>query len=70
MLKAATAPSPHTEAAKALIDKIRALRAEIPRFTTDGSEDSRINNGALVPEKFIESTSAAGCRGAARGGAL
>jgi hypothetical protein len=57
--KTAQAPSPHTEAAKALIDKLRALREEIPRFTTDGSADSRVNNGGLVPEKFLESASVA-----------
>ena len=57
--KSTTAPSPHTEAAKALIDKIRALRDEIPRFTTDGMADGRLNNGAQVPEKFMESASAA-----------
>ncbi|HEX6083853.1 MAG TPA: hypothetical protein VF266_04965 [Thermoanaerobaculia bacterium] len=59
MTKSATAPSPHTEAAKALIDKIRALRDEIPRFTTDGMANARLLNGLQVPEKFVESASAA-----------
>lgn len=57
--KALTAPSPHTDAAKALIDKIRALREEIPRFTTAGMNDARLTNGVQVPEKFMESASVA-----------
>ncbi len=59
MLKATQGPSPHAEAAKALIDKIRALRAEIPYFTTEGVGDGRSLNGGKVPEPFVESASAA-----------
>ena len=59
MLKATQAPSPHAEAAKALIDKIRALREEIPHFTTEGVGDARSLNGGKVPEPFVESASAA-----------
>ena len=28
--------SPHADDAKAVLDKVRALRSEIPRLTTDG----------------------------------
>lgn len=59
MLKATQAPSPHAEAAKALIDKIRAHREEIPHFTTEGAGDGRSLNGGNVPEPFVESASAA-----------
>jgi hypothetical protein len=59
LTKTNTPPSPHAEAAKALIDKIRDLRDEIPRFTTEGLGDQRAMNGGSVPEKFVESTSAA-----------
>lgn len=59
MLQKALTPSPHAEAAKAIIEKIRALRAEIPRFTTEGADEARARNGQSVPEKFMESASAA-----------
>ncbi|HEV7239175.1 MAG TPA: hypothetical protein VGQ36_08030 [Thermoanaerobaculia bacterium] len=59
LTKTSIAPSPHAEAAKVLIDKIRALRDEIPRFTTEGLGDARSQNGTAVPEKFMESASAA-----------
>ena len=53
-------PSPHAEAAKALLDKIRALRADIPRITTVGLGDDRQLNGQNgVPDSFIESASVA-----------
>lgn len=57
--KTTNAPSPHAEAARAFIEKLRALRDEIPRFTTDGFGNGRSQNGTLVPEKFMESASAA-----------
>lgn len=57
--KTNVAPSPHAESAKALIEKIRALRDEIPRFTTEGLGDGRSDTGGVVPEKFLESASVA-----------
>lgn len=57
--KTTNAPSPHAEAARAFIEKLRALRDEIPRFTTEGFGNGRSQNGTLVPEKFMESASAA-----------
>lgn len=59
MIKTTNVPSPHAEGAKALIEKIRALRAEIPHFTTEGFGNGRLQNGSAVPEKFMESASAA-----------
>ncbi|HEX6097271.1 MAG TPA: hypothetical protein VF432_13160 [Thermoanaerobaculia bacterium] len=56
--KASAGPSPHAEAAKALIGKFRALREEILYFTTDLT-DSRALNGGAVPESFVEAVSAA-----------
>ena len=58
LTKATTAPSAHTESARILIEKIRALRLEIPRLTTELT-DGRELNGGVVPEKFLESTSVA-----------
>jgi hypothetical protein len=57
LTKAITAPSPHAEAAKVLIGKFRAIREEIPHFTTELT-DSRALNGGNVPEVFVESVSA------------
>ncbi len=59
LTKATAAPSPHVETARILIDKIRALRDEIPRFTIEGLGDGRSQTAGLVPEKFLESASAA-----------
>ena len=59
LMKTDVTASPHAEAAKALIEKIRALRDEIPRLTTEGLGDNRAMNGGAVPEKFVESASAA-----------
>ena len=59
LIKATMAPSPHAEAAKALIDKVRGMRAEIPHFTIEGLGDFRALNGGSVPEAFVESVSAA-----------
>jgi hypothetical protein len=51
--------SPHTEQAKALVEKIRALRSEIPRFTPEVPGDVRtLSTAASVSESFIESASA------------
>ena len=51
--------SPHTERAKALVEKIRALREEIPRFTAEGPRDARtLAAAASVNESFVESASA------------
>lgn len=57
--KTNNAPSPHAEAAKAFIEKLRALRAEIPHFTTEGFGNVSSQNGTSVPERFMESASAA-----------
>src|SRR5689334_11067238 len=59
LIKATTAPSPHVEAAQALIDKIRAMRNDIPRFAIDGLADGRSQTAGLVPDRFIESASSA-----------
>jgi hypothetical protein len=59
LIKATTASSAHAEAAKAFIDKVRSLREEIPHFTTEGLGDGRSDTGGIVPEKFMESASAA-----------
>jgi hypothetical protein len=54
-------PSPHAEAAKALLDKIRALRAEVPRFVTEvpPRERRRLVPPAAVPPAVMESASVA-----------
>jgi hypothetical protein len=57
--KTNNAPSLHAEAAKAFIEKLRALRDEIPHFTTEDFGNRRSQNGTSVPEKFMESASAA-----------
>jgi len=59
LMKATAAPSPHRESARILIEKIRALRDDIPRFTVEGLADGRSNTAGLVPDKFVESASAA-----------
>lgn len=59
LIKVTTPPSPHAESAKALIDKIRALRDEIPRFTTEDLGDRRVKAGTSVPEPFLEAVGAA-----------
>jgi hypothetical protein len=48
----------HTEAAQALIDKIRALRDEIPNFVIPASSkaNQRLTSAATVPPDFIELT--------------
>jgi len=58
LTKSSVAPSPHAESARVLIEKIRALRTEIPNFTTD-LIDGRALTGGMVPERFLESTSVA-----------
>ncbi len=52
-------PSPHAEGAKALIDKIRALRTEIPRFTGPAVSGRRLAFLAGVPDTVLESASMA-----------
>jgi hypothetical protein len=52
------ATSPHAEAAKALLDKIRALRTEVPRLIPEIPEESKkLVPKAAVPDPFIESAS-------------
>ena len=51
-------PSPHAEAAKVFLDKIRALRAEIPRFEPEVPEEARkILQKSLVPDEAMEAAS-------------
>ena len=53
-------PSPHAEGAKALLDKIRALGAEIPRFTGPSAIDGRrLANLLSVTDAFMESAGVA-----------
>ena len=52
-------PSPHAEGAKVLLDKIRALRAEIPRLTIATSGGRRLAFRMGVPDAFMESASVA-----------
>jgi len=48
--------SPHAEGAKILLEKIRALRAEIPRLTTENlTKPQRINRQASMPDGILES---------------
>lgn len=50
--------SPHAVEAKVLLEKIRALRAEIPRFTTAAPQDGRtLSARTAVPDNFMESAS-------------
>jgi hypothetical protein len=52
-------PSPHAEAAKSIVEKIRALREEIPRFLHEVSEETRaLVQKSSVPDVMIESASA------------
>jgi len=54
----AAMPSPHAEPAKALLEKIRALRAEVPRFVPEVQEETRkLLQTSLVPDGFLESAS-------------
>ena len=53
-------PSPHAEAAKVILDKLRALRAEIPRFVPDNPDVVRqLAQKAAVPDTVLESASVA-----------
>ena len=53
-------PSPHAEGAKALLEKIRALRAEIPRFNGPAAVDARRLAKLLgVSDQFMEAASVA-----------
>ncbi len=52
--------SPHAEAAKALVEKLRALRAELPQYVPESPGDAKsLANRASVPEPFVESASVA-----------
>jgi len=55
-----TTPS-HTEAAQALIEKVRALQQEIPNFTfpKPGSSTQSLSRCASIPPQFVYSTAAA-----------
>ena len=50
--------SPHAEAAKALLEKIRALRAEFPRFVLEDPDQSKkLAPNTALPDDFVESAS-------------
>jgi hypothetical protein len=51
--------SPHADEAKVLLDKIRALRLEIPRLVPEVPSENRKLVKAGVPDPFIESASVA-----------
>jgi hypothetical protein len=51
--------SPHADEAKVLLDKIRALRLEIPRLVPEVPSQNRKLVNAGVPDPFIESASVA-----------
>jgi hypothetical protein len=53
--------SPHTDAAKVILDKVRALRADIPRFVLNvpSQEVRQLVPSAGVPDPFLESASVA-----------
>lgn len=59
LMKVTAAPSAHTESARIFIEKVLALRNDISRFTIEGLGDGRSNTAGLVPDKFVESASAA-----------
>jgi hypothetical protein len=51
--------SPYEEKSRALVDKIRALRDEMPRFVSEvPGEAQSLSAAASLPEAFIESASA------------
>ncbi|HJQ37443.1 MAG TPA: hypothetical protein VKB93_09915 [Thermoanaerobaculia bacterium] len=53
-------PSPHVEAAKALLDKIRGLRADVPSFTPHvPSEVPKLLQKSIVPDDALEASSVA-----------
>jgi hypothetical protein len=55
-----SAPSPHADSAKSLLEKIRALRAEVPRFTPlVPSEARKVLQKSLVPDEVLEAASVA-----------
>ena len=52
--------SPHAEAAKTLLEKIRALRAEVPRFTPHVPAEARkIRKKSMIPDDALEAASVA-----------
>lgn len=54
-------PSPHAEGARALLEKIRAFRAEIPRLIAETAADDgrRLSVHSGVPDSVLESASVA-----------
>lgn len=53
-------PSPHAEAAKVLIDKIRSLRDDLPRFIPERhGQPRRLGASSRVTDAMLESTSVA-----------
>ncbi len=55
------APISHTDAARALIDQIRAMRQQIPNFVIPSSrnESQRLSSAATIPPQFVELTAVA-----------
>jgi len=50
-------PSPHAEEARILLEKIRALRAEIPRFAPAEADLRQFNGYSAVPDSALEMAS-------------
>lgn len=51
----AEVPSPHADAARAFLDRIRALPQDIPRFTFDNKVESRqLASMKAIPDSFLE----------------
>ena len=55
------APTSHTTAAQSLIERIRAMREEVPNFVFPTSKDERkrLSRAASVPPEFVELTAVA-----------
>lgn len=50
--------TPHAEAARALADKLKALRGEIPRFIPEAPGDAKaLSTKAALSEEFMEAAS-------------
>src|SRR5213082_2513124 len=55
------APTNHTDGAQALIERVRAMREEVPNFVfpTSKAEHQRLSRAASVPPDFVELTAVA-----------
>ena len=56
-----TAATPHTEAAQALVEQLRAMRQAIPHLVIPATRDEtrRLSRAASVPPQFVELTAVA-----------